>query len=360
MIDYGFTPNCYTYTVLMEHLAGSGKFHEVLEIFSKMQEAGVPPDKAACNILIGKCCEAGETWVMTKILQYMIENALVLRKPVYMEALKTLRIAGMSDSLLKQANRHISTQCNDEELTDDFCTTADINSIDRGLLVNFLTRRNFVAVDCLLTNMIEKNIKLDSDLITAVIEVYSANSRPDGALLAFELSTKMGLNFERTAYLSLLGLCIRTNLFSKAVEIVQEMVKAGIFLGTHLSALLIYRLGCARKPVCAAKVFDLLPEDEKSTTAYTALIAAYFASTNANEGLKMFKTMKDEGVPVALGTYNVLLAGLERSGRVLELELYRKEKKCLQTASPSEQWVSVEERTCNLLFARDVVFCHSS
>ncbi|KAF6136874.1 hypothetical protein GIB67_018913 [Kingdonia uniflora] len=46
------SPNCYTYTVLMEYIVGSGKFIMAFDIFNKMQEAGVLPDKATCNILV--------------------------------------------------------------------------------------------------------------------------------------------------------------------------------------------------------------------------------------------------------------------------------------------------------------------
>uniref|UniRef100_A0A5B7C9T5 Pentacotripeptide-repeat region of PRORP domain-containing protein n=1 Tax=Davidia involucrata TaxID=16924 RepID=A0A5B7C9T5_DAVIN len=357
MLQSGYSPNCYTYTVLMEHLAGSGegKYKEVLEIFRKMQEAGVQPDKATCNILVEKCCKAGETWAMTQILQFMKENFIVLRYPVYMEALESLKISGESDVLLNQVNPHFSIQNIDKEETDGFnATCAGIHSIDRGLVFNFLTRKHFVAVDCLLTDMMDKNTQLDSGIISIIIEVNSAHSRPSGALLAFEYSVKMGIAIERTAYLALVGVFLRANSFPKVVDIVDNMVKAGLSLGTYLGALLIYRLGCARKPASAAKIFNLLPDDQKNTTTYTALIAAYFSSGNADKGLKVFKTMRGKEIPIALGTYSVLLAGLEQSGRVCEVDLYRKEKTTLQVDGYSQEIDPMEKMICNILFGGDV------
>ncbi|XP_059641664.1 pentatricopeptide repeat-containing protein At2g01390 [Cornus florida] len=355
MLQSGCSPNCYTYTVLMEHLAGSGKYKAALDIFSKMQESGVLPDKATCNILVEKCCKAGETWAMTQILQYMKENFLVLRYPIYLEALETLKIAGESHVLLQQVNPHVSTECIKEE-TDDFsAATSDVHStIDRGVILNFLMRKNFVAVDCLLSSMMDKNTPLYSGIISIIIEANSAHCRPSGALLAFEYSLKMGINIERTAYLALIGVFVRTNSFPKVVVVVEEMARAGLYPGTYLGALLIYRLGCARDPVSAAKVFDLLPDDQKNTATYTALIYAYFFSRNGDKGLKVFKAMKNKGIHVALGTYDVLLAGLERSGRIREVELYVKEKKCLQADGHSQDIVPMEEIICNLLFAGDV------
>ncbi|KAK3003336.1 hypothetical protein RJ639_019279 [Escallonia herrerae] len=405
MILSGCAPNCYTYTVLMENLADSGykaelgceaffanglsrlspsqftprflnfpfgvlrlqimdsnlmllisgKLNEVLEIFSKMQEAGVQPDKAACNILVEKCCMAGETWAMMRILHYMKEKSLVLRHSVYLKALKTLRIAGESNALLRQVNPQFSIKCITTDDTEDFyATVPDSHSLDQGLVLNYLNRNNFVAVDHLLADMMNKNIQLHSEVISTIIEVHSAHCRPNGALLAFDYSVKMGILVERTAYLSLIGVFIRTNSFPKVVEIVEEMARAGLSLGTHLSALLIYRLGCAKELVSAEKVFNLLPDEHKRTAAYTALIDAYFSSGEADKGLATYKTMTMEGIPAALGTYNVLFAGLERSGRVSDLEYYRKEKKSLQAAGLSQLRVSMEERVCNLLFAEDV------
>ena len=47
----------------------SGKCKEALEIFSKMQEAKVQPDKAACNILVEKLSKVGETLAMSQICE---------------------------------------------------------------------------------------------------------------------------------------------------------------------------------------------------------------------------------------------------------------------------------------------------
>ncbi|KAH7851272.1 hypothetical protein Vadar_009353 [Vaccinium darrowii] len=357
MLQSGCSPNCFTYTVLMEHLAGSGKYEEVIEIFNKMQEAGVQPDKATCNILVEKCCKTGKAWPITYILHYMKEKSLVLRYPVYMEALETLKMAGESDALLRQVNPHFQSGCGNNE-EDCNTITVDINSaIDERLVLDFLRRRHFVAIDCLLASMMDKNTQLDHRIISTIIEINSDHSRPDGALLAFEYSVKMGLRINRTAYLALLGVFIRTNSFQKVVGVVEEMNSAGISLGTYLGSLLIYRLGCARKPFSCAKIFDLLPDDQKNTATYTALIAAYFLSGKANKGLDMFMAMRSKGIGVAQGTYNVLLAGLEKSGRVQDLEQIRKEKKKnnVQADGNCQGMVPLEEMICNCLFAGDAV-----
>lgn len=335
----------------------SGKYKAALEIFGRMQEAGVQPDKATCNILIEKFCKTGQTWAITQILLYMKVNFLVLRYPVYLEALETLRVAGESDELLRQVNPQFNIDLSSREEIVEFEETA-VNvdfTIDRGLLLTFLTKQNFPAVDCLLTGMIRKNTRLDSVIISRIIEQNCAHCRINGALLAFEYSMKMGINIERTAYLTLLGVFIRTNSFPKVAEIVEKMVRSGISLGTYLGALLIYKLGCARRPGSAAMVFEILPNDQKGTAAYTALISAYFSSGNVDKGLNIYKTMRRKGIYPALGTYNLLSAGLEKKGRIREAEIYRKEKKTLHAHGDSQGIVSMDEKICNLLFSGNVV-----
>ncbi|KAI5319502.1 PREDICTED: pentatricopeptide [Prunus dulcis] len=356
MLQSGCSPTCHTYTVLMEYLIGSGKCKEALEIFGKMQDAGVQPDKAACNILIENLCKVGETWTMNQVLWFMKEHRLALRYPVFLEAIRTLKIAGVSDSLLRQVHPHFSIESGNQETGELRATAADAPStMDEWLVLILLKKENLVAIDHLLAGNEDKNIKLNSAIISTIIEVNCGLCRPDGALLAFEYSVKMGIIVERNAYLSLIGALMRSSSFPKVVEIVVEMIRAGYSPGTYLSALLIYRLGRARRTNCAAKVFNLLPDDHKCTTTYTALMGVYFSAGSADRGLKIFDTMRGEGFHPFLGTYNVLLAGLQKLGRVREAEMYRKEKKSLQSDGQSQNAVPIDQKICDFLFAGDVV-----
>ncbi|KAL6553105.1 hypothetical protein OROGR_006947 [Orobanche gracilis] len=353
MLESGLSPNCYTYTVLMEYLASSGKFNEALEIFNKMQVAGVQPDKPTCNILTEICCKTGEVWAMTRILEYMKEKKIVLRYPVYQKALEALKIAGECDMLLRQVNRHFSEE---HPVTNNYNNATSLDNefeIENGLILNLISNQNLVSVDTFLADMMDRNVRLETNVISKIIEANSARNRQSGALLAFEYCVKSGINIEKIAYLALIGLSIRTNSFQKVVEIIEKMVERGFSLGTHLNSILIYRLGCSKEAGSAGKVFDILSEKDKSTAEYTALIGAYFSSGNRVKALETFGSMKSKGVSVALGTYSVLIGGLEKCSKSRELELYyRKEKKRLQTAKCSLN-VTMEEKICNLLFAGD-------
>ncbi|OVA04558.1 Pentatricopeptide repeat [Macleaya cordata] len=348
MLEAGCTPNCYTYTVLMEYLAGAGKFKAALEILNKMQDAGVQPDKAACNMLIEKCSRAGETRMMAHILQYMKDSSLVLRFPVYMEALEALKRAGESDDLLREVNPHISSEDFNKEETSECKTLTSVT--DRGIVLNFLAKRNFIAVDHMLNEVIYKNTQLDSELISNIIQVNCANFRPSGALLAFNYGVRMGMQIEEVAHLTLIGFFIRTNSLSKVMEIVEEMIKAGVSLGTYHISLLIYQLGCAQMSTSAKRIFYSLPNDQKNHATYTALMSACFHSGEVDEGLEIFNTMKTKGIHASAGTYRVLILGLEEADRVEEAEIYRKEKKNLQSNGQFRDTVSLEKCLCDLLF----------
>ncbi|XP_043709495.1 pentatricopeptide repeat-containing protein At2g01390 [Telopea speciosissima] len=357
MLQSGCSPNCYTYTVLMEYLAGIGKFKAALEILSKMEEAGVQPDKATCNILVQKCSIAGETRAMAQILLYMKENCIVLHRAAYLEALKTLENAGVATDLLREVNPHLSfVRTNKEEIFELEATVVDVNSfIDTGLAINLLAKQNFVAVEYLLNEIICKNIQFDSMVVSTIIQASCANCKPTCALLAFRYSLKMGLEVERAAYLALIGLFIRTKSFLNAMEIVEQLIGVGVFTGTYLVSLLVSQFGSAKMSAAAAKIFHSWP-DEQNLVTYTALMRAYFSCGDVNKGIEIYETMKNKGICASLGTYNVLVVGLEESGRVQEAETYRKAMKKIRHDGHSQNKFPMEASLCDLLFGRGVVF----
>ena len=78
-------------------------------------------------------------------------------------------------------------------------------NIDNELLFVLLKNRNVVAIDHLLTGMMDKKISLDHKVVSTIIEVNCSHCRPEGALLAFKYSVTMGISIERTRYLYLMA-----------------------------------------------------------------------------------------------------------------------------------------------------------
>ncbi|EEF37218.1 hypothetical protein RCOM_0552890 [Ricinus communis] len=81
------------------------------------------------------------------------------------------------------------------------------------------------------------------------------------------------------------------------------------------------------------------------------MIGVYFSAGSAAKALKIYKTMKKNSINPSLGTYNVLLAGLEKSGRVCETDNFRKEKRSLMADGNRLSCLPMEEKICDLLFA---------
>ncbi|ESQ39978.1 hypothetical protein EUTSA_v10000833mg [Eutrema salsugineum] len=359
MLRSRISPNCHTYTVLMEYLVGTGKCEEALDIFFKMQEIGVQPDKAACNILIGKACKFGETSFMTRILLYMKENGIVLRHTVFFEALETLKDAGESDYLLREANSHISAEslCSNNIDETPKVEVDEEKSVDYSRVISsvLLMKQNLVAVDHLLNQMKDRNIKLDSFVVSAIVETNCDRCRTEGASLALDYSSEMGIHLEKTAYLALVGNFLRSNELAKVTETVKEMVKGQHSLGVYQGATLIHKLGFGRRPRLAAEVFDLIPDDQKGVAAYTALMDVYISAGSPEKAMKILEAMREREIMPSLGTYNVLLSGLEKTSDFQrEAASLRKEKKSLVASGRFRENVDVEEKICDLLFARNL------
>ncbi|XP_010513857.1 PREDICTED: pentatricopeptide repeat-containing protein At2g01390-like [Camelina sativa] len=360
MLRSRVSPNCHTYTVLMEFLVGTGKCEEALDIFFKMQEIGVQPDKAACNILIAKACKFREISFIARILLHMKQNGIVLRYPIFLEALETLKAAGESDDLLRDVNSHISAEflCSsdiDETPTAEVDDTKSSND-SRVISSVLLMKQNLVAVDLILNQMRYRNIKLDSFVVSAIVETNCSRCRTEGASLALDYSSEMGIHLEKSAYLALIGHFLRVNELPKVIEVVNEMLKAQHYLGVYQGAMLIHRLGFGRRPRLAAEVFDLLPDDQKGVAAYTALMDVYISAGSPEKAMKILGEMREREIMPSLGTYNVLLSGLEKTSDFpRETALLRKEKKSLAASARFRENVHVEDNiVCDLLFATNL------
>ncbi|KAJ0961405.1 hypothetical protein J5N97_000360 [Dioscorea zingiberensis] len=292
----------------MEYLAGEGKFDAVLEVLNKLQDVGIRPDKAMCNILVQKCSKAGETSIMAQILQFMMENFIVLRRSIFLEALEALKICGESDHLLREVNPHFSSEGIEEEILESKSTATDISSeIDRGIILNLLTRQNFVAIDHILSQSLHGNLLVDSNLISAIVHANCRNRRSTSALMAFDYCIKTRQILDKPAYTSLLGLSVRSGSYQKVLEIVEEMVRANICLGTYLVSLLIYKLGCSGFPAFAEKLFYLYSTDQNTATC-TALISAYLQAGEVDKGLNVYSRMRRQGIPASAGTFVIAKA----------------------------------------------------
>lgn len=312
---------------------------------SEMQEAGIEPDKALCNILVQKCSRAGETSVVTHILQYMKKHFIVLRRPIFLEALEALKASGNSDELLREVNPHLAyegIEC-DPIFSDQGYIT------NRSTILYLLTSKNWTAIEEMVSGMGPNNVKMETHILSDVIEASCANCRPSCGLTVMRYSLRIGNELDRSAYSSLLGHYIRNGSFDLVIEIVEILTKSGCNLGTYLSAILILRLGYAGHSAYATHIFGLLTAD-KNVVTYTALMNAYFQSGKVDDALNLLTQMTTTGMSTCSGTYEVLIHGLQKAGRKRESEHYRRERMDMQWHLQYRDKCSSEDSLCNHLF----------
>nr|CAD1837799.1 unnamed protein product [Ananas comosus var. bracteatus] len=307
----------------MEYLAGAGKFEAALQIMDEMQEAGIQPDKAACNILVQKCSKAGETSAMNQVLQYMKEHFIVLRRPTFLEALEALKNNGQSDCLLRE-----------------------------GIVLYLLSTKNWIALEHILGETACRDINIDPHILSEVTQDSCTNNRPSCALAVFQYCLRMRKELAASAYARLLGFFVRNSSFHTVLEIVEEMSKAGHNLGVYLTSVLIYKLGCAGLSSYAERVFNSFLMEHNVVT-YTALMDAYFRAGKVDKGVELYSRMKSQGISLSSGSYVVLINGLEKAGRIHDAEIYRKEKRRLEWKDRSQEEIVPDEILCNCLFGGD-------
>uniref|UniRef100_A0A0D9XIU9 Pentacotripeptide-repeat region of PRORP domain-containing protein n=1 Tax=Leersia perrieri TaxID=77586 RepID=A0A0D9XIU9_9ORYZ len=357
MLAEGLRPSCKTYTVLIEHLANVGevfdqmpddwKFEAAMEIMGEMQEAGVEPDKALCNILVQKCSRAGETLVMTRILQYMKENFIVLRRPIFLEALEAIKDSGESDNLLREVNPHLAfegIECDAAFMDIGYITV-------RSIILYLLAARNWSAIEQMIKEMTPKNIKVESHILSDIVQASCANCRPSCGLAVLRYSLRIGNELERSAYGSLLGHYIRNGSYDTVFGIVEILINSGCNLGTYLASTLIMKLASAGHSSLAVRIFGLLTTDQNVVT-YTALMCAYFQAGKADKALQLFSQMNNSGISACSGTYQVLIHGLQMAGRKQDSEHYQRERMEMQWHLQYHNERSPEDSLCNHLFCR--------
>ncbi|KAE8774449.1 hypothetical protein D1007_53154 [Hordeum vulgare] len=345
MVAEGLRPSCTTYTVLIEHLADAGKFQAALRIMSDMEDAGVEPDKPLCNVLVKKCARAGETSVMTLILQYMKEKRIVLRRPVFLEALEALKASGENANLLLEVNPHLASEGMEYDPT--FSHLSYIT--DRSTIIYLLASRNWSAMEQMVNELTTRNVKFESHILSDIIQASCANCRPSCGLAVLHYSLRVGSELDRSAYSCLLGQYIRNGSFDLVSKIVERLIKHGCNLGAYLLSVLILRLGAAGHSSYAAHIFGLSPADQNVIT-YTALMNAYFQAGEVDKALELFTQMITNEISPSAGTYEVLIYGLQKAGWKQDSDRYRRERMEMQWHRQYRDKHSPEDSLCDHLF----------
>lgn len=108
-------------------------------------------------------------------------------------------------------------------------------------------------------------------------------------------------------------------------------------------------MGYDVQSACAPHIFGLLTAD-KNVVLYTALIDAYLQAGIVDGALDLFTQMRTNRISACLGTYEVLIHGLEKAGLKQESDYYRRERMNMQWHLQYHGPQSPEDTLCNHLF----------
>jgi pentatricopeptide repeat protein len=77
MIGDGVSPDCITYTTMINELCRRNDVKKAIELWNSMTEKGIRPDRVAYNTLIHGCCVAGEMGKATELRNEMLRQGLI-------------------------------------------------------------------------------------------------------------------------------------------------------------------------------------------------------------------------------------------------------------------------------------------
>ncbi|KAF5752951.1 hypothetical protein HS088_TW01G00869 [Tripterygium wilfordii] len=277
--------------------------------------------------------EAGRISSMNYVFKLMQENGIKVDAATYISLMHWISSSGDVDGAVKMWQEMKYNGCNP--------TVVSYTAYLKILLDN---KRVKEARD-LYREMILIGISPTCHTYTVLMEYLVSAGKCEEAMEIFSKMQEAAVQPDKAACNILIQRCW------KVLEIVKEMIRAGHSLGVYHGALVICRLGRARRPTLAAKIFNSLPDQQTCTATDTALISVHFFAGSPDKALKLYKIKRRRCIHTAVGTYNVLLTGLGKSGKACETDTYRKENKRLQVDGASRNSVPMDEKICDLLFA---------
>ncbi|KAG5628915.1 hypothetical protein H5410_000632 [Solanum commersonii] len=336
MQDKGIKIDAVTYTSLLHWLSDHGDINESIKLWQDMKDKGCVPNVVCYTAYMKGLFDHNRVKEGAKIYKEMLQSGCSPNCHTYTVLMEHLASSGKFDGVLEIFSKMQDAGVQPDKATCSILVGKCCKAGETQAMMKILhyMKENFLVLRYSVYQEAFHTLKMAG--------VNCSCGRVNGAFLAFKVGVKLGITIERIAYLTMVGELIRTNSFSRVVDIVEAMVGAGLSLGSELTALLIHRLGCARELASAEKLFSILPDQQKSIAVYTALINTCFTFGNADKGLEIFETMRKQGINLALSTYCVLLNGLERNGLFDKLQSYRKEKKRFESESCSRE-MSMEE-----------------
>ncbi|KAJ7540073.1 hypothetical protein O6H91_10G000700 [Diphasiastrum complanatum] len=253
--------NVYSWTAIISAYADSGEVEEAINLFQKMQETGLAPDKVLFVVVLKACASLA---------------GLEQGRQLHSEIIKR---GFQSDVVVGSTLVNMYAKCG--------CTE------DARELFDNMTERDVVSWN-------------------AMIAGYAQNGLGKEALVLYEQMKQEGMQPDNVTFVLLLKACASLAALEQGKQLHSEIVKRGFQSDVVVRNTLVdmyAKCGCTED---ARELLDNM--SERDVVSWTAMIAGYAQNGLAQEALALFEQMQREGTKPDEVTYISILSACAHSG----------------------------------------------
>ncbi|XP_057842691.2 pentatricopeptide repeat-containing protein At4g21065-like [Cryptomeria japonica] len=356
-------PNVVSWTAIMAGCSQSGFVDRALDIFKKMQLAGVKPNFATFASILPACARKGDLEQGMKIHQNVIKNGFlsnmvinalidmygkcgsIQQAQVVFDTTRQRNVIswnamivgyvqnGMLDKalgLFKQVEiTGVKPDCSTFSSILPAC--AKLEALEQGMETHQkVIKRGFLSDVVLLTALIDMYAKCGSvqkshilfnkmpqrNVVswTAIIAGYAQNGLVEKALEIFKQMLFVGVKPNFPTFVSILPACAKMGALEHGMEIHQKIVEGGLLsYGVVATALIDMYAKCGSIHK-ARGLFDKM--DYPDVATWNALIAGYAMHGYSRDALKLFELMEHFGTNPDIVSFICVLYACSHAGAV--------------------------------------------
>ncbi|KAJ4969134.1 hypothetical protein NE237_015835 [Protea cynaroides] len=287
-----------TWSIIIEGYCQSGLYKEAFLLFDEMKSSGVEPDEMVLATILSACGRAGNLDYGRVIHEYITRKNVTL------------------DSHLQSALITMYSNCGAMDLAQLlFDKMSPKNLVVSTAMVSAYSKlRNVEAARSIFNQMVEKDLVCWS----AMISGYAESDWPQEGLKLFDEMRVSGIKPDQITMLSVISACAQLGALDQAKWIHTFTYENGFGDILPVNNALIDMYAKCGSLDGARSVFDRMPR--RNVVSWTSMITALAVHGDADNALKLFQRMKDEGIKPNQVTFVGVLyacshAGLVEKGR---------------------------------------------
>jgi len=223
--DSSFSPDAFTFSILLGAFARRGEIEPISELFVEMKELGIEPDEFICTILANAFAKRGDLRSVDRVLQEARSRRMEPGLPLYNMILDSLvemnaPVASIRDAL----DRMIAKFGSHESMDSD--QEVEIPVRRQDLLSSRFHPSGSGAKDRADTTMTprrDSNSTLDAVTMTTLVKYHARQDDLQSAQDIFDTMVQAGLVPGQHVYVHLIAACIRKRDVESGVSVMRTM-----------------------------------------------------------------------------------------------------------------------------------------